>query len=138
MVGQKCPMDDGPADLPDFWLWLFLLSGCRGRTCWTRMIWSSLWERSVKEGALKTGRCTYVSALVLVLGPTAGLGRGLVPPGVVELAVLLLRQAEPLLLHLVDLLLGAEGVADHRQVVPQHALLLPLPLDARVLQLGAL
>lgn len=74
----------------------------------------------------------------LSLVPTAGLRRELVPPGVVELPVLLLRQAEPLLLHLVDLLLGAEGIVDNGQVVPQHALLLPLPLDARVLQLGAL
>lgn len=69
---------------------------------------------------------------------TARLRRGLVPPGVVQLAVLLLGQQEPLLLHLVDLLLGAEGVAGHRQVVAQHGLLLALPLGPRVLQLGAL
>ncbi len=68
---------------------------------------------------------------------TAGLRRRLVPPRVVELPVLLLRQAEPLLLHLVDLLLGADGVPGHRQIVPQHGLLLPLPLGPRVLQLGA-
>lgn len=69
---------------------------------------------------------------------TASLRRGLVPPGVVELEVLLLCETEPLLLHLVDLLLGAEGVSGHGQVVPQHGLLLPLPLGSRVLQLGAL
>lgn len=74
----------------------------------------------------------------LSLVPTAGLRCRLVPPGIVELPVLLLRQAETLLLHLVDFFLSAEGISDHRQVVPQHALLLPLPLDARVLQLGAL
>lgn len=74
----------------------------------------------------------------LSLVPTAGLRCRLVPPGIVELPVLLLRQAETLLLHQVDFFLSAEGIVDHRQVVPQHALLLPLPLGARVLQLGAL
>lgn len=69
---------------------------------------------------------------------TTRLRRGLVSPGVIQLPVLLLRQQEALLLHLVDLLLGAEGVAGHRQVVTQHRLLLALPLGPRVLQLGAL
>lgn len=78
----------------------------------------------------------HVCALSTVL--TAGLWRRLVPPRVIELPVLLLREAEPLLLHLVDLLLGAERVAGHGQVVPQHGLLLSLPLGPRVLQLGAL
>lgn len=69
---------------------------------------------------------------------TARLRLGLVPPGIVELLVLLLRQPQPLLLHLVDLLLRAERVPGHSQVVPQHGLLLPLPLGPRVLQLGPL
>lgn len=69
---------------------------------------------------------------------TACLRRGLVSPGIIQLPVLLLRKQEALLLHLVDLLLGTEGVAGHRQVVAQHRLLLTLPLGPRVLQLGAL
>ena len=69
---------------------------------------------------------------------TAGLGGALVPPGVVEELVLLLGEEEPLLLHLVDLLLGADGVVRHLQVLPQHHLLLLLPLGPGVLQLGAL
>lgn len=48
---------------------------------------------------------------------TARLRRGLVPPGIIQLLVLLLRQQEALLLHLVDLLLGAEGITGHRQVI---------------------
>lgn len=50
-------------DLPDFWLWLFQLSGCRGHTCCMRMIWSSLWDHNTKKEASKIACYTCFCAL---------------------------------------------------------------------------
>lgn len=67
---------------------------------------------------------------------TADLGAQLVLPDGVQLLVLLLRQLQPLLLHLVDLLLSTQGLLGHHQVILQHVLLLPPPLYPGVLNLS--
>lgn len=67
---------------------------------------------------------------------TADLGAQLVLPDGVQLLVLLLRQLQPLLLHLVDLLLSTQGLLGHHQVILQHVLLLPPPLYPGVLDLS--
>lgn len=71
-------------------------------------------------------------------GLTAALGGGPAPPHIAQLQVLLLGQLEALFLDLACLPLGGQGLLRHLQVLPEHALLLPLPLHAGVLHLGAL
>lgn len=69
---------------------------------------------------------------------TAGVGAAVVLAHLVQLLVLLLSQLEPLLLDLVDLLLGVEGLLGHNQVLLEHPLLLAPPLLPGVLELGKL
>lgn len=67
---------------------------------------------------------------------TADLGAQLVLPDGVKLLILLLRELQALLLHLVDLLLCTQGLLGHHQVILQHVLLLPPPLYPGILNLS--
>lgn len=71
-------------------------------------------------------------------GLTAGVRAAVILAQPVQLLVLLLRQLEPLLLNLVDLLLGIERLLGHDQVLLQHPFLLAPPLFAGVLDLREL
>lgn len=121
------------------------IEGCQRSQRDRESVWWKLSDEqlasSIVSGDITLDELHHVwatSSLCASLLLTARLGRWLVSPRVVKLPILLLRQAQPLLLYLVDFLLSTECITGHGQVLPQHCLLLPLPLGPRVLQLSAL
>lgn len=68
--------------------------------------------------------------MVLTASPTGGQG--------VQVVVLLLGQVQPLSFHVEDLLLCLQCVLCGAEILAKHLLLLALPLQARILELGRL